>query len=137
MFSFDSILAYFTFQRILSIAIHIAGFVFLYVNRKELLYDNEDGNPDTPNILSLARVWAWVIFYFACSYWVGYTTGSIPPTTPFPPVLEDMLFTCLAYEFFKKGWDIGRAWIRMRGACDNVGRNKKKKCDNEDADGNY
>lgn len=124
-----SVEPYITVPRIFSFVLHAAGLIFLYVNRKELLFDNEDGNPDTPNVLSLGRCWAWAVFYFACSYWVGYMTGSIAPTTPFPPVLEDMLFICLAYEFFKKGWDIGRIWLSMRDFCRN--RPRKKELDKE------
>lgn len=123
---FSSLEGYFTIQRISSILIHFAGVVFLYINRKDLLFDNEDGDPNTPNTLSLGRCWAWIVFYFACSYWVGYMTGSIAPTTPFPPVLEDMLFICMAYEFFKKGWDIGRIWLSMRDVCKpNFKKNKR------------
>lgn len=112
-----SVDSYITIPKIFSFLLHTAGILFLYINRKDLLYDNEDGDPNTPNTLSLGRCWAWAVFYFACSYWIGYMTGSIAPTTPFPPVLEDMLFVCLAYEFFKKGWDIGRIWLSMRDFC--------------------
>jgi hypothetical protein len=52
--------------------------------------------------LSLGRVWSWIAFYVAIMYWVKFEVGIIPPTTPFPPVLENFLYVCLLYEFGKK-----------------------------------
>jgi hypothetical protein len=74
--------------------LYAIGIGLLYYNRKQLLYEKDK--------LSLGRVWSWVAFYLAIMYWVKFESGLIPPTTPFPPVLENFLYVCLLYEFGKK-----------------------------------
>lgn len=109
---------YVTLPNVFTVILHIAGFLFLYINRTNLLYDDDDGNRCTPPCLSLGRCWSWALFYIACSYWLRYSMGVIPPTTPFPPALEEMLVACLLYEFAKRGVDIGKIWALRRGNSD-------------------
>lgn len=111
----EDVKTYLTIPNIFAGILHIAGFCFLYINREELLYDDEDNNPNTPTTLSLGRCWAWALFYIACSYWIRYSTGILPVTTPFPPGLEEMLLACLIYEFAKKGADISKIWLMRKG----------------------
>lgn len=104
---------------VLTIILHIAGVWVLYVNKKDLLYDDEDKNPGTPATLSMGRCWSWLLFYLAFSFWLRYVMGEIPYTTPFPPGLQEMLYACLLYEFAKKGVDVSSILIRNRqqGQC--------------------
>lgn len=95
--------------------LHIAGFWVLYANRADLLYDNEDKDPSTPNTLSMGRCWSWMLFYLAFSFWLRYVMGEIPYATPFPPGLQEMLYACLLYEFAKKGVDVSSVLLRNRG----------------------
>lgn len=74
--------------------LYVIGAVFLYLNRFQLLY--ESGS------LSLGRTWSWILFYLAVGFWIRYLLGIIPPTTPFPPGLENMMYVILLYEFAKK-----------------------------------
>lgn len=80
-----------------ALVLNIIGFIFIYINRHPLLYEHD--------ALSLGRVWAWVLFYLAISYWARYIIGIIPPSTPFPPGLDDLIYACLMYELFKKCLD--------------------------------
>jgi hypothetical protein len=73
---------------------YLAGALFLYYNRVDLLYRDGD--------LSLGRVWAWIMFLIAVIFWFRFATGQIPPETPFPPMLDNLLYACLMYEFGKK-----------------------------------
>lgn len=117
----EGIKEYLTIPYIFIFILHIAGFCFLYINRVHLLYDDEDCDKSTPPTLSLGRCWSWMLFYIATSFWVRYSIGVIPITTPFPPALEEMLFACIAYEFAKKGLDIGKIWALRRGiSCDSL-----------------
>ena len=97
---------------VISSIVHILGFWLLYKNRQDLLYDNEDNDPTTPYTLSLGRCWSWLLFYIAFSYWLRYLMGMIPPSTPFPPGLQEMLYACLLYEFAKKGVDVSKILLR-------------------------
>lgn len=94
--------------------LHVAGFWVLYSNRADLLYDNEDKDPSTPNTLSMGRCWSWMLFYLAFSFWLRFVMGEIPSTTPFPPGLQEMLYACLLYEFAKKGVDVSTILLRGR-----------------------
>ena len=96
-------------------ALHVIGVYLLYHNRHDLLFEDEDNNPNTPDTLSLGRCWSWIMFYIACSFWIRFSAGVIPATTPFPPLLYEMLAACLIYEFAKKGIDIGKIWAQLRG----------------------
>jgi hypothetical protein len=53
-------------------------------------------------------------------YWAKFELGLIPPTTPFPPVLENFLYVCLLYEFGKKS-------TVMAGGITGMVLDKKKK----------
>lgn len=101
-----------TTELVVSGILHAIGAWFLYRNRKDLLYDNEDNNASTPPSLSSSRCWSWLLFYIAFSYWLRYSLSLIPPTTPFPPALQEMLYACLMYEFAKKGIDVSRVLLR-------------------------
>lgn len=87
----------FTIYQYIALFINIIGAIFIYINRKALLFDGKD--------LSLGRVWSWILFYIALSYWARYIIGIIPPSTSFPPCLDDLLYACLFYELFKKCLD--------------------------------
>lgn len=108
-----------TIPLVFNIFIHAFGLWLLYINRKDLLYDNEDGDPTTPYTLSLGRCWSWMLFYLAFSFWLRYLTGEVPPTTPFPPGLQEMLYACMLYEFAKKGVDVSKIWAQGRRNNDN------------------
>jgi hypothetical protein len=82
------------FPAVLVYSLYAIAVGLLYHNRHALLY--EEGN------LSLGRIWGWTMFYLACQYWTRYLAGLVPPTTPFPPGLEEMLYAILVYEFSKK-----------------------------------
>lgn len=98
--------------------LHILGVVLLYKNRVALLY--EDDVKTTKPVLSMGRIWSWLMFYIACSFWLRFTTGVIPTSTPFPPFLDMMLLACLVYEFAKKGYDVTKVWMMIKGG----GRNQ-------------
>lgn len=77
--------------------LNLIGVFFIYYNRHSLLFENGS--------MSLGRVWSWLLFYIALSYWGRYIIGIIPPSTPFPPCLDDLIYACLFYELFKKCLD--------------------------------
>jgi hypothetical protein len=71
------------------------GMIFLYKNRKDLLY--EDG------YLSLGRIWGWGCFTFCCIYWIRMLVGILPQDTKIPDGLMELLYASLAYNLGKYG----------------------------------
>jgi hypothetical protein len=80
--------------------LYALGLFLFYKNRRDLIY--ERGN------VSLGRTWGWILMCLAIIYWSRYITGIIPPTTPFPPALEEMLIAVLIYEFSKNSTQLAQ-----------------------------
>jgi hypothetical protein len=108
------------YKPLFSCFLYVAGLGLLYYNRRQLLYEKDK--------LSLGRVWSWVAFVLAIMYWAKFELGLIPPTTPFPPVLENFLYVCLLYEFGKK------STVMAGGITGMVLDKRKKTVDNQSKD---